>query len=119
MGIFRETNTIKWPAVAKVPRGDGSKKLDHETFNITVALLPVDERQAMFAKAPGKEATPEESQEFERFSLEVIVNNIEGWDLQNLEFNPANLEKVLNNAFYRVAIMNAFWAAQNGGEVKN
>lgn len=118
MGRFIETNTINWPVKVKIPKGNGSKQTDTEVFNVKFRLLTAEEREDM-PNYDEKNFSAEETEEYVRKTSEIAINTIEGWDLDNLEYTPANLEKVLNNNFYRKAILKACWEAQNGGETKN
>lgn len=120
MGIFREVNVVEWPVKVYLPVSGNKKKKDTETFNIKFRIMDEEERRENQNAIPDlKDATPQEIAEFERKQIEIAVNNIEGWDLQNLEFTPDNLEKVINNHFYLKAILAAHREVQSGGELKN
>jgi putative N-acetylmannosamine-6-phosphate epimerase len=120
MGRFVETNEITWPVKVKLPVKNKVNKFTFEKFNVTFHVMNPDERDAHMADVMlGKDPSVEDVTEARRKGLEIVVSNISGWDLEDMEFTDDNLERVMNNHFYREAIMKAHIEAQNGGEAKN
>lgn len=120
MGQFVEVNEITWPVKVKLPVKGKVNKFDIQKFNVTFHVMDPEERDAHIAEVMlPADASPEDRREAQRKGIELVINNVADWDIENLEFSDENLEKVMNNHFYREAIMAAHIAAQNGGELKN
>jgi hypothetical protein len=104
----------------ELPVSGSATKKRIEKFNIKFRVRDRDERLEHFKKIPDlKTATQEDVMDYELQVTEAVVEDIEGWDLENLEFTPDNVAKVMNQPYYFKAVMKAHNEAQNGGAVKN
>lgn len=120
MSTFKRTNTVEWPCIAKIPKNDGSKKIENVGFKIKYKILSNDEMKEIPQFIDQKTATNDEFEEFIIKRTEAAINAIEGWDFTDMDFkNPADVLDVTNDPYYRSAIVKGFWEAQNGGGWKN
>jgi hypothetical protein len=120
MGQFVETTSISWPVKVELPIAGSATKKRIEKFNVTFRVRDRDERIDQLKKIPDlKNASQEEIMEYELQAAESMIEDMEGWDIENLEFTPDNVAKVMNSPYYFRAIMKANAEAQNGGAVKN
>jgi len=123
-GKFRKIQAMFWPVTVKFAKG--KNKFDKEVIDIKYVRLTKDESKDLLGRyRVEEEATAAESSEtYSALNDEIIETYIVDWKLDQedgtpFDFNPENLEMVMNHPDFGTAILKGFWDFQNGGATKN
>ena len=115
MSLFRKTDSVEWPCTAKIPKGNGTKVIESVPFKIKFRILSNDEIKELPQHLDKEKASVDEVKDFIRLRTEAALNAMVGWDFTDMDFAKSeDVLAVTNDPYYRAAIIEGFWQAQNG-----
>jgi len=100
--------SIWWPVVVKIPRGDGTKKLDEYRFKLNFRLLGRKEMEDLENDA---------DKDISDFILDW--DGVADQDGEPLPFNSDNLDRLMDDIHIVRGIARAFRELQIGADSKN